>query len=155
MRPSEAQSVRHTSILLRTLLQVSRLLSKRWICQSTALLSDQTNSKSKPLNIQESSTPQEKTRLLSSSLAISSTSGTLLKIRNNQLQRVAETHRSYDVLQHPLLFCHGEDGYKFQLLRVDSRSEQATTKTASNQKLPVMDSYAYRIMLRNTISITS
>jgi len=28
-----------------------------------------------------------------------------------QLQCVYETHRSYDALQYPLMFCHGEGGY--------------------------------------------
>ncbi|KAF2891841.1 hypothetical protein ILUMI_14332, partial [Ignelater luminosus] len=29
------------------------------------------------------------------------------------LQRISETHRSYDALQYPLIFCRGEDGYHF------------------------------------------
>lgn len=29
----------------------------------------------------------------------------------NALQRISETHRSYDALQYPLMFCRGEDGY--------------------------------------------
>jgi hypothetical protein len=35
----------------------------------------------------------------------------LLEKKNNQLQRVAETHTSYDALQYPLIFWAGEDGY--------------------------------------------
>lgn len=27
------------------------------------------------------------------------------------LERISETHRSYDALQYPLMFCRGEDGY--------------------------------------------
>ncbi|GFS52383.1 uncharacterized protein TNCV_4850891 [Trichonephila clavipes] len=30
---------------------------------------------------------------------------------DNRLQRIAETHRSYDSLQYPLMFVYGEDGY--------------------------------------------
>ncbi|GBO99743.1 hypothetical protein EVAR_71928_1 [Eumeta japonica] len=33
----------------------------------------------------------------------------VLRRRNMQLQRVSETHRCYDGLQYPLLFCRGED----------------------------------------------
>lgn len=29
----------------------------------------------------------------------------------NALERISETHRSYDALQYPLMFCRGEDGY--------------------------------------------
>ncbi|XP_044729175.1 uncharacterized protein LOC123292526 [Chrysoperla carnea] len=32
--------------------------------------------------------------------------------RRKGLQRIAETHRSYDALQYPLIFLHGEDGYQ-------------------------------------------
>ncbi|GBM49323.1 hypothetical protein AVEN_199034-1 [Araneus ventricosus] len=31
------------------------------------------------------------------------------------LERIAETHRSYDSLQYPIIFWHGEDGYHFHL----------------------------------------
>lgn len=39
----------------------------------------------------------------------------VLHRRNNQLQRVSETHRCYDALQYPLLFCRGEDGYHLNI----------------------------------------
>ena len=39
----------------------------------------------------------------------------VLQKRNNTLQAVAETHRSYDALQYPLIFWQGEDGYHFQI----------------------------------------
>lgn len=32
-----------------------------------------------------------------------------------QLQRISETHRSYDALQYPLMFFQGEDGYHFNV----------------------------------------
>ena len=35
------------------------------------------------------------------------------------LQRVCETHRSYDALQYPLLFCYEEDSYNFMLKQTD------------------------------------
>lgn len=44
----------------------------------------------------------------------------VLKRRNNgQLKRVYETHRSYDALQYPLMFCHGEDGYHLQIRMIN------------------------------------
>lgn len=43
----------------------------------------------------------------------------VLHRRNNQLLRVSETHRCYDALQYPLLFCRGEDGYHLQLKMVN------------------------------------
>jgi hypothetical protein len=39
----------------------------------------------------------------------------VLQKRNNTLQCVAETRRSYDALQYPLIFWQGEDGYHFQI----------------------------------------
>ncbi|XP_049302174.1 uncharacterized protein LOC125775566 [Bactrocera dorsalis] len=36
----------------------------------------------------------------------------VIKRRNhNALKRISETHRSYDSMQYPLMFCRGEDGY--------------------------------------------
>lgn len=44
----------------------------------------------------------------------------VLKRRDGgQLKRVYETHRSYDALQYPLMFCHGEDGYQFNINMVN------------------------------------
>ena len=44
----------------------------------------------------------------------------VLKRRDGgQLQRVYETHRSYDALQYPLMFCRGEDGYHFNIKMVN------------------------------------
>lgn len=39
--------------------------------------------------------------------------------RNVGLQRVSETHRSYDALQYPLILWQGEDGYHFNIKMVD------------------------------------
>lgn len=45
----------------------------------------------------------------------------VLKRRDSgQLQRVYETHRSYDALQYPLMFCRGEDGYHLNIKMVNS-----------------------------------
>lgn len=37
----------------------------------------------------------------------------------NTLQRVSETHRSYDALQYPLIFPRGEDGYHFLIKMIN------------------------------------
>ena len=43
----------------------------------------------------------------------------ILKRRNDgQLQRLSETHRSYDTLQYPLMFCRGEAGYHLHIKMV-------------------------------------
>lgn len=39
----------------------------------------------------------------------------ILQRRNDSIQRVSETHRSYDALQYPVIFCRGEDGYHFNI----------------------------------------
>ena len=44
----------------------------------------------------------------------------ILKRRNGgQLQRVSETHRSYDALQYLLMFCRGKYGYQLNIKMVD------------------------------------
>jgi len=35
------------------------------------------------------------------------------------LRRIYETHRSYDALQYPLIFCRGEDGYHFLIKMIN------------------------------------
>lgn len=37
----------------------------------------------------------------------------------DNLQRICETHRSYDALQYPLIFCRGEDGYHFLIKMIN------------------------------------
>jgi hypothetical protein len=68
----------------------------------------------------------------------------VLQKRNNTLQRVAETHRSYDALQYPLFFWHGEDGYHFQI----PQTHPSTANPGTGKKVTAMDFYAYRIMTR-------
>jgi hypothetical protein len=68
----------------------------------------------------------------------------VLQKRNNGLQCVAETHRSYDALQYPLLFWQGEDGYHFGIPHTDP----STGNTVVGKKVSSMAFYAYRIMSR-------
>ncbi|UYV74100.1 hypothetical protein LAZ67_11002115 [Cordylochernes scorpioides] len=63
--------------------------------------------------------------------------------RDGTKQRVAETHRSYDALQYPILFPRGEDGYHLELYQVHPISGAVTMK-----KVSCMNFYAYRIMIR-------
>ncbi|XP_044316600.1 uncharacterized protein LOC123037888 [Drosophila rhopaloa] len=68
----------------------------------------------------------------------------VLKRRDDcRLQRVYETHRSYDALQYPLMFCRGEDGYHFNIKMVNP-----TTGEETNKKVSSMNFYAYRLMIR-------
>jgi hypothetical protein len=67
----------------------------------------------------------------------------IIQRRSKALQRISETHRSYDALQYPIIFWEGEDGYHFNL-----RQTNATTGMLTNKKVSDMDFYAHRIMIR-------
>lgn len=43
----------------------------------------------------------------------------ILHKRSDNIQRVTETHISYDALQYPLLFWQGEDGYHIKMKLID------------------------------------
>ena len=60
----------------------------------------------------------------------------VLKHREGGLQRIAETHRSYDPLQYPLLFPRGKDGWSIELL------------ATKGKKLTPMKFYAFLMMFR-------
>ncbi|GFV78488.1 helitron_like_N domain-containing protein [Trichonephila clavipes] len=63
--------------------------------------------------------------------------------RNGDVQRVSETHRSYDALQYPILFCQGEDGYHFHI-----NMNNPSTNVDINKNVSAMNYYAYRMMIR-------
>lgn len=67
----------------------------------------------------------------------------IIQRRGESLQRISETHRSYDALQYPLMFPYGEDGYHFNLVQTNP-----TTGEATNKKVSAMDFYSYRLMTR-------
>ncbi|GFV13242.1 ATP-dependent DNA helicase [Trichonephila clavipes] len=50
----------------------------------------------------------------------------VLHRHDNRLQRISETHRSYDSLQYPLMFVYREDGYNFAVYRVNPNKGQPT-----------------------------
>lgn len=75
----------------------------------------------------------------------------VLHSRTGQLKRISETHRSYDALQYPLLFCRGEDGYSIQIPQVDPTTGQIPDPVVVLRRKMVsyMSFYAYRLMLRS------
>lgn len=52
----------------------------------------------------------------------------VIQKKNDTLQRVNETHRSYDAMQYPLLFWQGEDGYHFNLKQYDRKKDIEMSK---------------------------
>lgn len=68
----------------------------------------------------------------------------IIQRRSNTLQRIAETHRSYDALQYPLIFWQGEDGYHFNIQQINPNTGAETNKKVSSKEF-----YAYRIMIRD------
>ena len=42
----------------------------------------------------------------------------IIEQRDSKLQRVAETHKSYDALQYPIIFWQGENGYNFKIMKI-------------------------------------
>lgn len=67
-----------------------------------------------------------------------------MKGRDNRLQRICETHRAYDALQYPLLFCYGEDGYSITIPQYDPISKCLLQKTVSAASF-----YTSRLMVLN------
>ncbi|XP_044588730.1 uncharacterized protein LOC123267907 [Cotesia glomerata] len=67
----------------------------------------------------------------------------VIRRRNNNLQFIADTHRSYDALQYPLIFWKGQDGYSINIKQRDPVSGAETNKNVSSK-----DYYAYRLMIR-------
>ncbi|XP_044575237.1 uncharacterized protein LOC123259041 [Cotesia glomerata] len=67
----------------------------------------------------------------------------VIRRRNNNLQFIADTHRSYDALQYPLIFWKGQDGYCINIKQRDPVSGAETNKNVSSK-----DYYAYRLMIR-------
>lgn len=56
----------------------------------------------------------------------------VLEKRDENLQRIAETHRSYDALQYPILFWEREDGYHFHMYQINPVAKAITTKKVSS-----------------------
>lgn len=69
----------------------------------------------------------------------------VLLSHDNKLQRISELHRSYDTLQYPFFFCHGEDGYSINISQIDPKTKLPLQKTVS-----ALQFYSYHIMIRQT-----
>ena len=67
----------------------------------------------------------------------------VIQRRDQRLQRIDETHPSYDALQYPLIFWRGEDTYHFNLRQVDP-----ATGIPTGKKVSAMDYYAHQLMIR-------
>ncbi|GFS88025.1 helitron_like_N domain-containing protein [Nephila pilipes] len=65
----------------------------------------------------------------------------VLHRRNEQLTKVAETHRCYDALQYPILFWDGADGYNFSVKMANPVNGEET-----NKKCSARNYYSYRLM---------
>ncbi|GBN15739.1 hypothetical protein AVEN_187067-1 [Araneus ventricosus] len=67
-----------------------------------------------------------------------------LTMRSKELKNICETHITY-VLQYPLMFPRGEDGYGINFNQVEPGTSNQINKTVS-----AMSFYAYRLMVRST-----
>lgn len=67
----------------------------------------------------------------------------VIRKRNNNLEFIADTHRSYDALQYPLMFYKGQDGYY-----IDIKQKDPATGVETNKKVSSKDFYAYHLMIR-------
>ncbi|XP_026476448.1 uncharacterized protein LOC113382110 [Ctenocephalides felis] len=63
--------------------------------------------------------------------------------RDNTMQIIQDSHRSYDALQYPLIFWKGEDGYHLNIKQRDPNTGAELAK-----KVSAMDFYCYRLMIR-------
>ncbi|CAK1595523.1 unnamed protein product [Parnassius mnemosyne] len=69
----------------------------------------------------------------------------VLRTRDDTLQRVADTHKFYDALQYPLIYCKGQEGYHFQIPLINPVTKEPTP----NKKYHVwIFMRTYHMMLR-------
>ena len=61
----------------------------------------------------------------------------VLRLRDDGLTRINETHRSYDALQYPLMLWKGQDGYQINI----------PDQTASRKTVSALSIYAYHLMV--------
>ena len=67
-----------------------------------------------------------------------------LKLRDSRLQRISETHRSYDALQYPLLF-----PFAVMMAITSSTGRSIHKQDCQLPKNSASDFYAYRLMVRD------
>ncbi|KAL0860151.1 hypothetical protein ABMA27_010458 [Loxostege sticticalis] len=68
----------------------------------------------------------------------------IVQRRRKGLQCIAETNRSYDALQYPLIFLHEQDGYHFNIKQIHPETSRETNKNDTFKEF-----YAYRLMIRD------
>ncbi|GBM81938.1 hypothetical protein AVEN_4091-1 [Araneus ventricosus] len=71
----------------------------------------------------------------------------VIQEQGGSLQRIAETNRSYDAFQYPIILWQGEDGYRFDVMQRIPNSESTSTK-----KVSMMNFYVYRIIRNNSFN---
>ncbi|GIY00650.1 ATP-dependent DNA helicase [Caerostris darwini] len=69
----------------------------------------------------------------------------VIRRRDNNLQFIADTHRSYDTLKYPLIFWKEQDGY---LYFINIKQLDPVTGAETNKNVSSKDYYAYRLMIR-------
>lgn len=69
--------------------------------------------------------------------------------RSDFFQSINETHKSYDVLQYPMIFCRGENGYDINI-----RMKNHATGIEMGS-LSAMNIYAHRYMIRSVATAQS
>ncbi|CAF4851971.1 unnamed protein product [Pieris macdunnoughi] len=70
----------------------------------------------------------------------------VVRRRSNNLQFIADTHRSYDALQYPLMFWKGQDGYCINIKQRDPVSGAETNKNQCfKQKLKSLISFITKL----------
>ncbi|XP_039968287.1 uncharacterized protein LOC120780084 [Bactrocera tryoni] len=60
----------------------------------------------------------------------------IVRLRNDQLQRVSELHRSYDALQYPILHWKGDNGYNINIPMIDPRTEDILMRMRHQARNP-------------------
>lgn len=67
----------------------------------------------------------------------------VLHKRCSNIQRISETHRSYDALQYPMIFWDGQDSYSINIKQWNPNTNRCTNKNVTS-----MQFYSHRIMIR-------
>ncbi|XP_063215615.1 uncharacterized protein LOC134527152 [Bacillus rossius redtenbacheri] len=69
----------------------------------------------------------------------------VLRTQDDRLQCISETHRAFDTLQYPLIYCHGENGYNFGIPQFNL----STREPNMNKKVSAQQFYAFLLQVRH------
>jgi hypothetical protein len=78
----------------------------------------------------------------------------ILHLRNDQLINVAETRRCCDVLQYPLIFWDGADGYNFNVKIINPANGSEINKNEL-LRIPINDSEGRGLLYFEMLSVVS